>query len=394
MLVCLLAATMNVVAQLHSDGYGYQMGNTEPSINPSAVLVDTGFIFVDTLHLPSGYLPRPGQFSKDGLEYYLPLSSNLNKSFIYVLTRTALGKAFGEPQPLQGAINNTGYYNTQPSISSDKKTIVFVRAQMDSWNSNDLCIATRPDTASPFDSVSSLVQLNSADTAEAYPWLSSDGLRLYFTKGTGLADEFFVSTRDDINHTFGQPRPLDVNFAGVRSISCCLSNDEHGLYFTTGQRGDSVMYSLRSNTLDTFPTPIFLRTLSKYGFVSDISIAGEELYLYNENGNLPAILMFQRSTTSVRAGTPNEPIGFSLKQNYPNPFNPTTVIGYQLPTNALVSLAVYDIVGRKIITLVNERQNAGIHSVTLNANELSSGVYFYRLIAGSFVNTKKLMIIK
>jgi hypothetical protein len=83
-----------------------------------------------------------------------------------------------------------------------------------------------------------------------------------------------------------------------------------------------------------------------------------------------------------------------LWQNYPNPFNPTTIISYELPANDMVRLEIYDILGRKIETLLSERQNAGNHSVPFNASNLSSGVYFYRLSAGSFVQTKKLMLIK
>jgi len=83
-----------------------------------------------------------------------------------------------------------------------------------------------------------------------------------------------------------------------------------------------------------------------------------------------------------------------LRQNYPNPFNPSTVISYQLPSNTLVKLKVYDELGRLVRTLVNENQNTGEHSVTFNASNLSSGVYFYRLSAGGFVQTKKLMLLK
>lgn len=88
------------------------------------------------------------------------------------------------------------------------------------------------------------------------------------------------------------------------------------------------------------------------------------------------------------------PSTFNLNQNYPNPFNPTTVIGYQLPANSFVTLEVYDVLGRKVRTLINERQTAGAHLVNFNAIDLSSGVYFYRLTSGSFVNTKTLMLIK
>lgn len=93
----------------------------------------------------------------------------------------------------------------------------------------------------------------------------------------------------------------------------------------------------------------------------------------------------------VRVAPPAE---FALEQNYPNPFNPTTTIRYQLPVTSNVKLEVYDVLGKKIATLVNERQEAGIYNYTLNASNLSSGVYFYRLQAGSFVQTKKMMLVK
>jgi hypothetical protein len=98
--------------------------------------------------------------------------------------------------------------------------------------------------------------------------------------------------------------------------------------------------------------------------------------------------------TAVKRNAREIPDRFSLSQNYPNPFNPLTVIGYQLPVNTLVTLKVYDILGRLVTTLVEDRQSAGTHSVTFNASNLSSGVYFYRLTAGSYVQTKKLMLLK
>lgn len=99
-------------------------------------------------------------------------------------------------------------------------------------------------------------------------------------------------------------------------------------------------------------------------------------------------------TTAVRAASTQLPGGFSLSQNYPNPFNPSTTINYQLPTNSFVSLAVFDVLGREVKTLVNRRQNAGDHTVTFNAANLPSGVYFYRLEAGTYHDTKKLMLLK
>jgi hypothetical protein len=83
-----------------------------------------------------------------------------------------------------------------------------------------------------------------------------------------------------------------------------------------------------------------------------------------------------------------------LEQNYPNPFNPTTVVTYLLPVASNVKLIVYDLLGRPVATLVNERQAAGRHSVKFDAGGLSSGVYFYRLQAGNFVRTKKMILVQ
>ena len=85
---------------------------------------------------------------------------------------------------------------------------------------------------------------------------------------------------------------------------------------------------------------------------------------------------------------------FSLDQNYPNPFNPSTTISYNLAENADVSLKVYDVMGQEVAKLVNEKQSAGTHNVQFDASELSSGIYFYKLIAGDFISVKKMSLIK
>ncbi|MDI6766091.1 MAG: T9SS type A sorting domain-containing protein [Bacteroidota bacterium] len=88
------------------------------------------------------------------------------------------------------------------------------------------------------------------------------------------------------------------------------------------------------------------------------------------------------------------PDSYTLEQNYPNPFNPLTDIFYGLPEDAYVVLKVYDVLGREVITLVDEYQDAGYKSIVLNAAELPSGVYFYRLQAGSFTDVKKMLLAK
>lgn len=90
----------------------------------------------------------------------------------------------------------------------------------------------------------------------------------------------------------------------------------------------------------------------------------------------------------------NIPNSYSLSQNYPNPFNPVTTIQYALPETGQVNLVVYDINGREVMQLVNEKKPAGYHSVNFNASQFTSGLYFYRLKSNNFQQIKKMMIIK
>ncbi len=98
------------------------------------------------------------------------------------------------------------------------------------------------------------------------------------------------------------------------------------------------------------------------------------------------------STLTEVAGT--EPLIFSLRQNYPNPFNPTTTIEYSLPSRATVSMKVYDLLGKEVLTLVSGVQDEGIHHVRVDASTIASGVYFYRLSAGAATSMKKFIVMR
>jgi hypothetical protein len=92
-----------------------------------------------------------------------------------------------------------------------------------------------------------------------------------------------------------------------------------------------------------------------------------------------------------------------LSQNYPNPFNPTSIIRFQIPNsengklkteNGIVSLKVFDIIGKEVVTLVNEKLSPGVYEVTFDGGKLASGTYFYRLTTNGFSETKKMLMIK
>ncbi|MBK7629454.1 MAG: T9SS type A sorting domain-containing protein [Ignavibacteriales bacterium] len=116
-----------------------------------------------------------------------------------------------------------------------------------------------------------------------------------------------------------------------------------------------------------------------------LSTFGDGVVLFNKNGII----------LSVDESKIDEIVNyFSLSQNYPNPFNPSTKISWQSPVGSQQKLKIYDVLGNEVATLVNEYKSAGSYEVDFNASSLSSGIYFYRLTVGSFVQTKKMILMK
>ena len=138
-------------------------------------------------------------------------------------------------------------------------------------------------------------------------------------------------------------------------------------------------------------------------FTPDTSKAYSDTLYILSNSSIPLTKVPLSGNGTITAVSQNEsgiPKSYGISQNYPNPFNPTTVINYQLPVNSFVTLKIYDVLGREVATLINGKQSAGYYNATLNAANLPSGVYFYRLSAvssgqaGPFTQTKKLVLIK
>jgi flagellar hook assembly protein FlgD len=104
-------------------------------------------------------------------------------------------------------------------------------------------------------------------------------------------------------------------------------------------------------------------------------------------------------TTKVKGAGESVPTEYRMLQNYPNPFNPSTTIQYELPATGEVTVEVYNMLGERIVTLVNEAKEAGYHQVEWNGRDgnqrtVASGVYFYRIHAGSFSNVMRMLLLK
>lgn len=135
------------------------------------------------------------------------------------------------------------------------------------------------------------------------------------------------------------------------------------------------------------------------GQTADITVdASRNVYvseMNNLNGTGFDYITIKYSQISGVQPLSNEiPDGFELYQNYPNPFNQLTIINYQLPTESDVSLTIFDVMGREVESLVNERQRAGTYQIDFDASSVSSGIYFYKLKAGELSETRKLSLVK
>jgi hypothetical protein len=154
-------------------------------------------------------------------------------------------------------------------------------------------------------------------------------------------------------------------------------------YVVAGRRGFACTYDGGNNWRLIDTTAIF-----NIGFLSD-SVGWADSYYSNAVFKYVGSRLITSAKDEIVA-----PNSFQLTQNYPNPFNPSTAIKYELPNSSNVKLSVFDVLGREVTLLVNERKEAGVHEVKFDATNLSSGVYFYRLHAGDFVQTRRLVVLR
>ena len=163
--------------------------------------------------------------------------------------------------------------------------------------------------------------------------------------------------------------------------------------------------------LDATPTPNFTYNWGNYPDFRDLTLKPGEIYddnshvrfdnvVAHDDGSFSVDVEIHDITTGIANETnSNIPETFKLEGNYPNPFNPTTTISYDLPEQAQVTLGIYDLLGKKIKTLVNQSQDAGNKIAVWNGTDnlgrsVSAGVYLYRIKAGEFSQTRKMLLLK
>ena len=211
-----------------------------------------------------------------------------------------------------------------------------------------------------------------------------------------------VMTFNTVNHTFSRVGDLNRERAGGAAVAV----DARDIYIIGGYNENPAQPALDSLTIyNTHSGGIEAGPRLNWGR-SDLMAAkyGDSIYIFGGfDNNLTLVPIIEKLEVLTGISSTGPPPGasadFSLEQNYPNPFNPETVISYRLSVVSDLTLAVYNLLGEKIVTLVDARQGAGRHQVRWNGRDengqpVSSGVYLYRLRAGNFVQTRKMMLVR
>jgi hypothetical protein len=212
-----------------------------------------------------------------------------------------------------------------------------------------------------------------------------------FQNGSGLAC-------DGTNLFIGNADSMEVG--GIVKFNPDLVTEvPSNLFISFSSRMRSFTYSDNTLWVGIEKIQKFNATTSEYlgnvqipGFAAEIFF-NNKFWSYDENNN--TINIYNLTSVGVEENNLlSGPEDFSLSQNYPNPFNPSTIISWQSPVGSYQTLKVFDVLGNEVATLVNEYKPAGSYSVTFEAGNLSSGIYYYTITAGDFHQTKKLVLLK
>lgn len=182
------------------------------------------------------------------------------------------------------------------------------------------------------------------------------------------------------------------NWNLIYTLPGCVN--AHDIFFTNQNSGWAsgdcgMLFSTTNGGLNWFQQLIGTSTFrQQLLFVNDTtgwSVGGGGVIIKTTNGGAVVLLTNQNSQL---------PDSYNLEQNYPNPFNPVSTIKYDIPKQSLVHIKIFDILGREVTTLTNELKEPGYHEISFDGSKYSSGVYFYRIEAGSFTDVKKMVLLK
>ncbi|MCL4548190.1 MAG: T9SS type A sorting domain-containing protein [Bacteroidetes bacterium] len=323
---------------------------------------------------------------------------------------------------LTNNLNSIGYLLSSDSLYSLNDEVNRFKAIQIVGKINDDYLLTA--TGSDYGCIYCLINFDIRHNLVVKKKVSFPGMQSPFStapvKCYGLDNSLFIISFDWSNKLYID-RLIDTSFVKVDSVTFNSQRfwwtiKNNNMYFLDSQ--NLVRRLFNKNNMSFDPKETILATVTNTGTDVDnnffAAICNDSLYIYSLGQN-KLINKFHYSTSNrfynILVDSPyvyipvvdkitgvnlpkNVPKEFYLSQNYPNPFNPTTTIKFSIPNSQFATLKVYDMLGREVATLVNEEKAPGNYEVKFDGSNLSSGVYFYRMQAGSFSQTKKFVIQK
>jgi hypothetical protein len=341
-------------------------------------------------------------FTPDGEEFYLDIYVPANNTGIQIRFMEMINNVWTSPQPP----SFTGSaMDASPSFTDNGNKVFF--------------ISTRPNGAAYGVWTSTRNQNGwSAPAQVNIPYTSSlqRGWRVSATteetlylrmKDNTINTDMDIYQVRNINGVYSAPERLNENInSSYMDLGAFIDPEENYIIFSSarpGGYGSTDLYISSKETDGSWKAAINMgEPINTNASESSPFVSADGLYLffnsdriqqYNSNPYWVDAQVIYNLITDVEDEDSN-PVDFYLSQNYPNPFNPNTTINFFIPKIEFVSLKIYDVLGTEITTLFNEEKSAGSYEVKFDATGLPSGVYFYLLKAGSFVETKKMVLLK
>lgn len=351
-------------------------------------------------------------FTPDGKEFYFSTTTNNWDGFRIYFTKQVNGE-WSESKETTSILGN--YDNTEPFISYDGQNLFFVspRPSAPPWNT-DIWICERNDTT--WTSPKKVLEPVSTNNREWHPSVSLNGT-LYFQSlnrsgGLGAADIY----RAELNN--GQyitaENLSDVINSSYGDGEATIAPDESYLIFTSYRPGygqSDIYISFNQNNSWTEPINLGPKiNTDQAEYATALSPDGKYLFFTrrkalqtSEDSDIywvsTSFIDSLENITSVEKRNYNQPQKYNLYQNYPNPFNPNTTINYTLMEPGEVKIIIYNSLGQKIKTLIDNHQTSGRHSIAWNGqdeygNNVSSGIYFYQLEVNNNTISKRMILMK
>jgi hypothetical protein len=259
----------------------------------------------------------------------------------------------------------------------------------------------------------SQAEYNNGEVTLSHPF--NDGTLQTVTLTDSTVVKFSVDVNNAVGYNSGQPFPVihDVILAGGISPLQWPGggwplSDSSKVIRLTDQGGGiwsadvvfqkftvfNISYKYGINFFDSTNIPVGDLRDNEAGVGDNHMISLSSYLWYAEVQDTFGTMGFRDFTTGVKNITNELPTAYVLEQNYPNPFNPVTRINFSIPAEGFVSLDIYNSIGQKVASLVNENKTAGSYEVNFDAAKLSSGIYFYKISSGNFTETKKMILMK